>query len=398
MASSLGNATADRDWVRARIASATYERPPEILALRTNTVAVTQAETIEFETVGASDGVVAQSLTLRRTPVLAGTLALELDEGGGFEPWEERPDLIGSGPDDPHYVLNRSTGTIQFGDGVHGRIPVANPRNTSNVRARTYRVGGGGKGNLGPNTLTNLRRGVTGIDGDAVTNPFPTGAGQDEETLDEARDRAALALRSRDRAVTAEDFEYLATTAGNVARAKTLPLSHPEFPGIDVPGVVTVIVVPDVDTAQNPKPTPSEATLANVCACLNARRLVTTELYVRAPTYQEVAIDATLVVSDEADLAEVKNTALATLSAYFDPLSGGEDGTLDSAGSGWPFGGDIFYSLVFRRLLLAGVKRIESLAIRLDGTEYPPCSDVALSPGALLCNGPHAIEVRYELG
>ena len=68
------------------------------------------------------------------------------------------------------------------------------------------------------------------------------------------------------------------------------------------------------------------------------------------------------------------------------------------AGSGWPFGGDIFYSLVFRRLLLTGVKRIESLAIRLDGTEYPPCSDVALSPGALLCNGPHGIEVRYELG
>ena len=53
--------------------------------------------------------------------------------------------------------------------------------------------------------------------------------------------------------------------------------------------MVTVIVVPDGD---GPAPTPSEGTLRTVCAYLDQRRLLTTELYVIKPTYQRVEIHA----------------------------------------------------------------------------------------------------------
>ena len=82
--------------------------------------------------------------------------------------------------------------------------------------------------------------------------------------------------------MTVSDFEELAKQAGNVRRAKALPLYHPRFPGTKIPGVVTVIVVPDND---QPNPTPSEATIRLVCAYLNQRRLLTTELYVIPPSY-----------------------------------------------------------------------------------------------------------------
>ena len=65
--------------------------------------------------------------------------------------------------------------------------------------------------------------------------------------------------------------------AANIRRAKALPLFSSDFPGVKVPGVVTVIVVPDAD---DPTPTPSEGTLRTVCAYLDQRRLLTTELYV----------------------------------------------------------------------------------------------------------------------
>ena len=175
-------------------------------------------------------------------------------------------------------------------------------------------------------------------------------AGATKRRCDEAKKRAPRAIKSRCRAVTAEDFEYLAMQAATIKRAKALPLFHPDFPGVKVPGVVTVIVVPDGD---GPAPTPSEGTLRTVCAYLDQRRLLTTELYVIKPTYQRVEIHADVIVDDNADLAEVKTGVEQTIKDYFHPLKGGEDG------QGWPFGGTIYYSRVNQRVFtVPGVQSI----------------------------------------
>ena len=383
-----------RFWIRARLTKSGYEMPPRVVAVRTNTTLATQAETLRFEVLGGSDARASQEFSLSDAPILEGSLRLEVDEGSGFERWLEVPDFFGSGAHDPHYVLDRTTGTIRFGDGRRGRIPVANPRQRSNVRATEYRVGGGARGNVGAGTLNVLQNSVEGIDASAITNLFPAAGGTDEEPLERARERAPLSIRSRDRAVTASDYEELAGRL--VARAKALPLHHPKFPGVEVPGVVTVVVVPRVDTALNPAPVPSEGTLRAVCAYLDERRTLTTELYVIGPRYREVTIEAELVATDEADLAAVKSAATAELVRYFDPLSGGEGSTADTPGTGWPFGGTIVYSRLYRRLSFEGVSRIASLTIKLDGEAHEPCRDVPLDGGFLLKNGEHSIEVRYE--
>jgi predicted phage baseplate assembly protein len=225
---------------------------------------------------------------------------------------------------------------------------------------------------------------------DSVTNLRPAEGGADQETLDDAKARAAAELKSRNRAVTAEDFSYLAriTPGVRVQRAEVLPMFHPAFPDVPIPGCVTVIAVPDTT---DPAPTPSEATLRAVCAQLDAHRLLTTEVHVTAPTYRTVRVQTQVRARPSADLAVVRQAVDNALTRYFHPLQGGDDGT------GWPLGGTIFYSLVMRTVIEAdpGVARVDSLIIRVDGQELPFCSDGPLRPRDLLTSSGHDITVLY---
>jgi predicted phage baseplate assembly protein len=380
-----------RYWVRAVLDHGQYETPPSLLAVRTNTVTVEQAETMHDEVLGGSDGSRNQTFQLSNKPVLAGSLRLEIQQSdAGYEAWTEVADFFGARKDDKVYVLDRTTGAILFGDGANGAIPVAYVLNPgANVVAREYRVGGGARGNVAALAISTLATMVPGVDDTALGNLLPASNGREEETLDEAKRRAPRSIKSRCRAVTAEDFELLAMEASNVRRAKALPLYDPRFPDTPVPGVVSVIVVPD---SKAPNPMPSEGTLRTVCAYLDARRLLTTELYVLRPQYQLVEIKGQVTASDTADLAEVSQAINAALVRYFHPLTGGEDE------AGWPFGGTIFYSRVYQQVFeVEGVESIASLTIALDGTEYPGCTDVPIARHALLYSLAHSVDVSYPV-
>jgi predicted phage baseplate assembly protein len=375
-------------WIRATIEKSQYERPPKLLSIRTNTVTAIQAETVRDEILGGSDGRPSQTFRLANTPVLHDTLVLEVDEGEGYRQWTRVDDFFGSSPVDRHYMLNRTTGEIRFGDGENGAIPVGNPDNQSaNVVASEYRFGGGSRGNITGGTITALLTSISGIDENKIMNLRAAHSGRDEESLDDAKMRAPRSIKSKCRAVTEEDFENLATQASNIKRAKALPLHHPSFPGVKVPGVVTVVVVPDSDEEN---PTPSEGTIRTVCAYLKDRRLLTTELYVVKPTYKKVEISGNVIVSDEADIAEVKSKIEKTLLEYFHPLKGGEDGL------GWPFGEAIYHSLVYQRVFtVIGVQRIDRLIIALDEREYKECENVPIPEGALVYSTQHNVNVSY---
>jgi predicted phage baseplate assembly protein len=298
-------------------------------------------------------------------------------------------DFFASEPRDDHFVLDRTRGVVLAGDGVNGNIPVAYVLNPdANVIAREYRVGGGRRGNVAAGLIQTLVTRIDGIDEPGLGNLRPAAGGRDEESLEAARKRAPRFIRSRERAVTAEDYEYFALQAGNVSRAKALPLFHPQFPDVSVPGAVSVIVVPDSD---DPAPEPSEGLLRTVCACLETRRTLTAELFVLKPTYQQVGLTLDLVVTDEADLTEVAERVERSLLDYLHPLRGGEDG------QGWPFGGTIYYSKVYQRVLGdRGVGSITSLIVTVDGEDQPPCLDVPLAPHALAFSVAHRVSVRYR--
>ncbi len=328
------------------------------------------------------------------TTVTVISAQLTVDEGQGFMTWQEVEDFYPYGSNDRVFVIDHNTGVITFGSGEHGRIPVANVTNPNgNIVAQSYMSGGGTTGNLAALKITQIQTSVPGIS--TVTNYMPATGGTNEESLADAELRAGMALQSNSRAVTVQDYEYMATQApgANVARALALPLFHPDYPNGQVPGVVTVIVVPN---APVPAPTPNQTTLQAVCQYLDANRLLTAELFVVGPVYRIVQVDVQVVVSPGSDLATVQNAVETALTTFFDPLDGGTEGT------GWPFGGTIYYSDVYRVILtVPGVQMIQNgqLLIFLDGLQQQFCRDVAINSGELLSNDAlgHVVNVSYPV-
>jgi len=117
--------------------------------------------------------------------------------------------------------------------------------------------------------------------------------------------------------VTSGDFAALAATAGGIAKAAALPLFHPDHPGIDVPGAVTIVVVPDNDDVP---PTPSPDQLDAVCRYLEARRLLTTEVYVKGPKYIAIRVEAKVDVEPYASFDAVEMEIISAINQFLDPL------------------------------------------------------------------------------
>jgi len=406
-------------WIRYRINNllgAGYEKPPMLEGVVLNTVGATNSVEETNELVGASNGRPNQTFQLARFPVLplaagqTGIVVVDEDDGNGYHPWVEVNDFAASGANDKHYTLDHGSGVIGFGDGTHGKIPHWLSGNGSNrdeadipnIRATSYRWGGGVRGNSGANTITTLLNSSPALQG--VTNPHPSFGGADEETVDAARDRAPSTLHNRDRAVTVDDFAEIAkqTPGANIKRAQAFALLNPNFrltrsaadgmpeAEVPIPGAVTVIVVPD-GTAPNPIPTPG--TLQLVANYLDQHRLLTSELFVAAPRYREVRVEVHVIAEPTADLGNVEKGVHDRLLAYFHPLTGGDDGT------GWPFGGVMDFSETYRHIFeVDGVDRIDTASIKtyLDQVLQASCSNAQLGADELVFSTDHAVTASYS--
>jgi predicted phage baseplate assembly protein len=228
--------------------------------------------------------------------------------------------------------------------------------------------------------------------------------GADEESIADAQVRTPLVLRTSNRAVTGEDFAFLAieTPGAQIKRAQAFPLLNPNFrmtrsasdgtaqAEVPVPGAITVVVVP---SSTNPKPMPSDGTLSLVAQWLDQHRLLTAELFVAPPRYRQVSIEASLIAKPAADAGIVQAAVMAQLKAYFHPLTGGRDG------NGWDFGGTLYFSETYRQILdIPGVLLIVtgSLKTYVDGVLQPAATDVKLQPDELVYSLDHSITVSYR--
>jgi len=400
-------------WLRCRIESVQgsgYEIPPRLEDVLINTVTATNVVTITNEVLGPSDGSPNQSFLLTNKPVLQDGFDLEVDENdrSGFQTWTRVDNFAGYTRTDKVFTLNVATGEVDFGDGEQGKIPArfADPsrpdQDLANIRVASYRWGGGARGNAGAQTVTSLQSPIPYVD--SVTNLRPMSGGQDEETLDEVESRAPQAIRTQSRAVTADDFEFLArqTPGTRILRAQVLPLRNPNIeatrpPGSGLPvtvtpspGALTVMVVPD---SPSPKPIPTAQTLTAVAQWLNSHRLITTELYVVAPTYREVEVDAQVIAQTAASTDKVAQAVQQNLLNFFNPLIGGNNGT------GWDFGGMIYFSDIYRTILnTPGVARLATGAVTLyvDGVKMPSATDVSLDQDQLVYSGTHRVTATYS--
>lgn len=361
------------------------------------TVAAVHAETVLDEVVGLSEGVPAQTFPLERRPVVAGArTVLEVASGSGWEQWTEVDSFAGQGPDDRVFRLDRAAGELVLGPAVRAQDGTvtsygAVPPKGAPLRLPSYRAGGGPTGNVSAGAVRVLRGGVPFVD--RVENRRPALGGVAAETVDQAKVRGPLALRTRDRAVTAEDYEQLALAAAvEVARVRCIPAGD----GADA-GAVRVLVVPSaVPTADGALRfedlVPSPEVLAAISSDLDDRRPVGARVLVEPPYYQGVTVVARLTARARSAPGMLEDEAVRALNLYFDPLTGGPDG------AGWPFGRPVQAGEVYAVLQrLPGTEIVEDVKLfaadPLTGRRGEPVQRIDLDRHALVFSFRHQVRV-----
>ena len=80
-----------------------------------------------------------------------------------------------------------------------------------------------------------------------MAQPMALGGSADAETLREAERRIPARLNHRERAVTGDDYRVLAreTPGVDVGRVELLPRFKPQTRMEEIPGIVTVMALPD---------------------------------------------------------------------------------------------------------------------------------------------------------
>jgi predicted phage baseplate assembly protein len=354
----VGNRSAG--WLRCLVTEppdgeSPYEASPEVQRVEAftvgGTVEATHSLEIHDELLGIADGVHGQELFLEHRPVVLAPAPEVIDEipaGDGEtaerRSWERVGSFADHGAGDQVFVLDPMSGTVRFPPAVRQedgtvRAYGGRPAAGATLRIRAYRTGGGRIGNVAAHAIRHLRASIPAIA--SVDNRRAALGGVDGETLEEAKARGPLLLRTRDRAVTASDYEHLTKEAApEVARVLCADVSSTE------PGVVRVLVVPDTGADGEADPAlidatgrlrfedlvPSRETLERITEHLDERRVVGVRVVVERASYRGLTVVARLRARRNARPEEVREKALTALYRYYHPVLGGPEG------SGWPFG------------------------------------------------------------
>ena len=406
-----------RFWVRLRIKDISpaereqgmrpYEVSPKVQQVNAaswgGTTLATHAQVIKNELLGRSEGLPGQRFKLRQTPVLSRqpgeTVVVEVREERAHE-WTEVSDFADSDKSDRHFTLDSVSGEVRFGPAIRQpdesikRYGVVPPRG-ANVIFKEYRTGGGVRGNVDAGVLDTLKTAVPYIA--RVANRRPAKGGRDAESLEAAMMRVPSLLRSRSRAVTESDFEFLALQALPDAIARVRCLQARSSNNSEVaPGQVYVLVIPNVRyeagyLAPDELRMPDED-IASLSAYLNEHRLLTTRLNVRTPAYRWVSVRVRLGADPAADRERLEEDVMNRLYRFLNPLTGGPEG------EGWPFGRDLFVGDVYQALQgIDGIlftRSVELYAATPGGERAgEPVERIDIVAHGVVASGVHEIEL-----
>ena len=398
-------------WIRCRVTPWTleqgsYETSPRLKSVHAEsiggTVGASNVVRVSNELLGVSNGKAGQAMQVSKVPILAldsnETVQVQREDESGWEEWRLVDDFSSSGPEDKVFVCDPQAGEIVFGpvirspEGQEVRYG-ATPAPGSQTRLSSYRYGGGPKGNVGRETLTVVKSSIPYVA--SVTNRRPATGGVDPEGIENAKLRGPQTLRTRNRAVTEEDFEYLAMEASpSVRRAKCIQPRELGHNGGPLPGVTQILLVPALPRPKrrvDPEQLElSRDVLQQVTEYLNQRRLLTAAITVSRPDYHWVSVEARVKASQGADLDEVSEAVEDRLNTFIHPLYGGTDG------DGWPFGRSLFASELYSQIQnVQNVEYVEELSVfSVDpstGQADSAGQTLNVSRAGLLCSYSHSV-------
>lgn len=339
-----------------------------------NATTIAQRTHVANELLPEGNGEPDQSATLTHSPVLPDSVKLTITtKEGESEPWQFIDDLLAAGSEVPAtdlreppgrvappprpakvFALDAEAGRIRFGDGARG----ARPPLGATLRV-SYDYGSGRAGNVGEKAVNQAPALPAGL---KVLNPVRTWGGAESESVTEGERQVPRYLQHRDRLVTVEDFETIArrTPGVDLGRVEVLAAYNPSLPRQEpgnAPGAVTLMLIPKYSATRPDAPSPDQAFLSVVCAYLDPRRLVTTELFLQGPDYVPIWISVALeivAVGAEPDApnstAIIREAVKRRVREFLAPIR--------DDGGGWPL-----RQTVQRLALMAEVSRVPGVAL-----------------------------------
>lgn len=373
-----------------------FLQSPEIrgLKVRSTGAAVSASECVQMtgELIGISNGKPGQTFQLNRRPILQRRegehIEIRLPDGTP-ENWQEVPDFGDSTAQDPHYTIDNESGTVQFGPlirepdqlrrqtqersqvqswgrpmrvrqslttpAVHeysipavleapdrqperqyGKVPAIG----AEIYMVAYRVGGGSRGNVQAGRLTVLKSAIPYIK--QVINYDEATGGREAESLEEAMIRVPALLRTRETALTPEEFECKAEQfleGRAVFRAHCITAEH-----LTTPGVTRLLIIPklpkyrqlpfDRGLAPANLNHTLETFIADLQNHLNQHRALGIRVTLEAPEYIGVKVRAQVYLlphhSHEEERHRIATKLKTCLYRFLNPLVGGPEG------QGWP--------------------------------------------------------------
>jgi hypothetical protein len=264
-------------------------------------ISAVEGETVSDAPLAFSDGSPNQIYSLRKKPVIAGSVRVTVEESGGTVSWKEVDTLAASSPADRHFLVQRDatgTATIIFGDGNNGMlVPRGTPVSPVKINA-TYRIGGGSRGNVPAGAKfipadTNIRE---------ATNPQAAAGGAEREDLDNARSFAPRLFRTQERAVTTNDYVDLALQVPGVGKARAVALNWNQ---------IYLYAAPSGQVAE-----PSELLKRDLLSFFESRRMASTTLKIVGPEPADIYLGAVIRANPYFLKADVKEAVERAVSEY----------------------------------------------------------------------------------
>jgi len=437
-------------WIRCvytypRQLQPSYSSSPSIFGIKVRSIggAVNASECIriENELLGVSEGKAGQVFQLQAQPILRrkpGECIQVKPINSPAETWQEVTDFADSGPEDLHYTIDAQTGMVQFGPlirepaqlkhrtrersqiqpgGTIVRRDSTEGRNLSNLQPdyangapneslerqygkvpppgaeiymTAYRTGGGSRGNVQAEKLLVIKQAIPYVK--SVVNYQPARGGIDQESLDEAVIRVPQILRTRESAVTPEDFENVAKTATRaVARAHCLTNAMNT-----TPGRVTLLIVPRVETEMidfRLGMDPDQYFVLNsmleteILEYMQDRKPLGVQVKLQEPEYVGVSLTTEVIIEPKYNnprvIEQIRTQLLIALYRFLNPLTGGIEG------KGWDLGRPVSRSDIFALcqkipgIRYLGMVELFELRKYVSGWFREPAPQEMINPGSL---------------
>lgn len=334
-----------------------------------------QGRSVVAEVLGSSNGEANQEFPSSQEVFILNTNVVRVDA----VEWTEVDNFLASLSQDKHYVIELGeddVASVVFGDGVQGKIPDVGQGNVE----MDYRFGADDDGNVGANTVTVDKTGVTYIS--SLFNPraatgWAEAQSASEASLEKAKIEGPASLRIREVAIGPDDLEELATSYTDDSGSSPFSRAYAIEEGFGPKTIEVVLVARGGGQASSTQLEDFEKYINGDSATNQPKRIVSNQEAIASNfTAVPVDVEATVYAPSDVTAAQVRNR----LAGILQPEALEDDGVTFI----WKFGDEVPRSRIIHEIF-----ETDSKIEKVDLTT--PAADIVLDRRELPTNGTFTI-------